>query len=539
MIDHEEDASSPVPHRKVTGRVEGADARFAVYLPPAEQWEHRFHHYVYPLDDEHASDEVIAFAAASGAHVVQTSSPGGYEIDAAAATASRAIAAAHYGSSERIYGYLFGASGGGYQTLGAMENTAGVWDGAVPMVIGLPTSIPSSFFVRAFARFVLEERAPRIADAVAPGGSGDPYAGLDEVERAVLEEVTRLGLPLRAWEAYRYALGLEADDRLLGFVPVVQQVDPTYVEDFWTAEGYLGTERSPLGERFRAARTPDNEWELALLSYHRHQVPSRPGYVGYDQFRGPDGTPRHPQRAVELGPVISGQVCGTGDEPSHTGAVAGRIILLQNLLDPDGWPSHGHWYRQQVEAALGDEADDRFRLWFNDHADHHATTTAAKQHRIVPYAGILQQALQDVSAWAERGVPPAPSTAYELVDGQVEVTADARHRGGIQPVVELTVEGRTRAEVEVGRPVRLRAEVRVPPGTGRIVAAEWDDLGSGAFRVHPIAEPADHVVVESQVTFEEPGTHLPGLRVTSQRSGPADSPFTRVQALGRVRVTVA
>ena len=149
----------------------------------------------------------------------------------------------------------------------------------MPFIVGVPTSIPNNFFVRAFARFVLAGKAAQIADAVAPGGSGDPFAGLDDLERSVLLEVTRMGVPLRAWEDYRYVLGLDAPDGLLGFGGTVRAIDPMYVNDFWTKPGYVGTEQSALGDLFRAARTGDvnDDWNLALLTYHRHQVPSVPG----------------------------------------------------------------------------------------------------------------------------------------------------------------------------------------------------------------------------------------------------------------------
>jgi len=523
VVDGEEERAAPVPHRRVWGHFEGTDARFEICLPPAGAWEQRFHQHVYPLDDEHASEATIAFAASSGAYTVQTNSPGGYRIDAAAAKFAKVVAGAHYGSDAPIHGYLYGASGGGYQTIGAMENTEGVWDGAVPMVIGLPTSIPNDFFVKALARFVLDAKAEQIAEAVRPGGSGDPYTGLDDVERAVLREVTRMGVPLRAWEDHRYLLGHEDPDALLGFLPVVQATDPGYADDFWNLDGYLGTEQSALGDRFRAARTADDEWELAVLTYHRHQVPSRPGYRGFDQFRAPDGSPRHPQRPVELGPTISGAVCGTGAAPSHTGAISGKAILLQNLVDPDAFPLHGDWYRRQVEQSLGDRWEDSFRLWFNDHADHHAGPLAAgKEGRLVSYEGILQQALRDVSAWVERGEEPAPSTRYGVVDGQIGVVADAATRGGIQPVVTLTVDGGV-----------LRADVQALAGS-RVVTVEWDTLGTGRFEVEYLAEPTERLVQERPLDGDGPRTVV--VRATTQRDPDADSRFTQVQGLGRVRV---
>lgn len=536
VVDGDEQHVAPVPHRKVTAHFEGSDARFTVHLPH-EGWQHRFHHPVYPLDDEQPDEATIATAAAAGAYLVRTNSPGGYRIDAAAAKASRVIATEHYDSSQRIFGYLHGASGGGFQTIGAMENTAGVWDGAVPMVIGVPTSIPNNFFVRALARFVLSDKAEVIADAVRPGGSGDPFVHLDDAEAEVLQEVMRMGVPLRAFDDHPYVFGRQDPDLLMGFAPVVRELDPTYADDFWSAEGYLGTEPSALGERFREARTGENDWDLALLTYHRHQVPARDGHTAFDQFRDASGRPSGPQRPIEIGPLISGQVCGTGDRPSHTGALSGKVILLQNLLDPDGWPAHGAWYHQQVRRSLGAGADDSFRLWFNDHADHFAGPEAVgKEDRIVDYAGICQQALRDVAAWVERDEAPAPSTTYEVVDGQVEVAVDAR-RGGIQPVVDLNVEGRSRVEVAIGTPVHLHAEVSVPRGTGRIVAAEWGGLDPSIFTPADLDGPTDRAVITTELTFDRPGTYFPAMRVIAERDE-ASPGLTGIPSLGRVRVVV-
>ena len=179
VIDSETDLTTPVPHHRVSGHFAGTDKRFTFYLPPKEQWDGRFFHLVYPLDDENAEDGVppdfgpparIAFGADSGAYTVQTNGGGGYRVDAAAAKFSKTVAAGYYGTDGRIYGYIYGGSGGSYQTIGAIENTIGVWDGAVPFIVGVPTSIPNNFFVRAFARFVLEDKAARDRRCGGPGG---------------------------------------------------------------------------------------------------------------------------------------------------------------------------------------------------------------------------------------------------------------------------------------------------------------------------------------------------------------------------------
>lgn len=617
VIDSTEDRTSPVPHRRVTGHFQGTDKRFAFFFPPKGQWHGRFFQKAYPTYDENASDTTIAFGADSGAYTVQCASGGGFQVDAAAAVFSRKVAAQYYGTSRRIYGYVYGGSGGSFQTVGAMENTTGVWDGAVPFVPGSPMAIPNYFLVRGMAWFVLRGKAAQIADAVRPGGSKDPYAGLNKVERAVLKEVTELGVPLRAWDDYAYVLGLKDPVFLTGIGGIARSMDPTYADDFWNAPGYLGTEKSGLGDLFRAAlvdstatitkvardsgnvptsftidsvaskdltgteftlsasggtkigtlkgsldresrvftlaggntseilddvvdgaqlRT-DNRWFLALLSYHRHQVPTRSGFYAWHQFLSADGTPIHPQRSVQVGAAISQSVSGGG---TWSGRLNGKAIMVANLLDTDAFPWDADWYSAQVRAALGDQYDDTFRLWYNDNADHldDAVVTPAREARLVEYVPVLQQALRDVSAWVERGVEPARSTRYDVVGSQVNVPAEAGRRRGVQPVVNLTVGGGARIEVEAGRRVLFRATVQVPPGAGKLVAAEWDTTGDGTYTAVPFGPVRDTLELHHTHTYTEPGTYFATLRATSQREGDRRTPFARVQNLGRVRVVV-
>ncbi|ULT54880.1 Tat pathway signal sequence domain protein [Neobacillus drentensis] len=613
VIDSETDHTTPVPHHRVSGHFEGTNKKFNFYFPLKSQWKGRFFHLVYPLIDENATDETISFGVDSGAYTVQTNGGGGYRVDAAAAKFSRTVAASYYGSSERIYGYIYGGSGGSYQTIGAIENTNGVWDGAVPFIPGVPTSIPNNFFARAFARFVLEEKVQKIADAVSPGGSGNPYIGLNEVERAVLEEVTKLGVPMQAWEDYTYLLGMNDPQGLLGFGGVVRTTDSNYVSDFWSKKGYLGTEQSALGELFRNAKidhiatikkvnrneqnepislvlnslpadlaknsleytlytsegtprvetlagsldpdtkvftigceTPesvlsvidegaklriDNRWYLALLSYHRHQVPQQPGYDAWDHLRGFDGTPLYPQRTIELGPMIS---LGVSDSGTHTGMIQGKVIMVANIIDNDAYPWHGDWYRERVKESLGERCDDNFRLWYNDNADHIGPRTA----RLVQYEGILQQALRDCSAWAEKGVEPAQSTLYNVVNSQIKLPKKAEERQGIQPVIDLTANGFTRIEITSGQIVNFEAKIQVPPKAGKVVAAEWDFLGTGDFTASPIGNLESVVEVKDLFTYNSPGTYFPAIRVTSHREGDPNTPFAKIQNLDRVRVVV-
>ncbi|WP_425826616.1 PKD domain-containing protein [Streptomyces fractus] len=598
VVDSESEQTSPARHHRVSGHFEGTQVKFNIYLPPKDQWKGRFFQYVYPTQNENATDDTIAFGADSGAYTVQINGTIGYRADAAAAKFAETVAADYYDTKGTIYGYIWGGSGGSYQTIGAMENTKGVWDGAVPFIPGVPTSIPNNFFVRAFARVVLEDKAPQIADAVRPGGSGDLYASLNTVERSVLREVTRMGVPLRGWENYRYLLGLDDPQGLMGFTDTVRAMDPTYADDFWSKPGYLGTEKSGLGDLIRAAkvdhestvtgvdsktvtldsappasRTPldftlyaadgttkvgtlkgtlkdkvftvgdgnsaevldalkagakiraDNRWSLALTSYHRHQVPSRRGFYAWDQFRNADGTPRYPQRPVEVGPAISQSVSGGG---THTGKINGKVLMVGNLLDVDAFPWDSDWYAQQVGA------NDNFRVWFNDNADH----IGPHAPNLINATGSLQQALRDVSAWAEKGVKPPASTRYSVRDSQVSVPAGATERGGIQPVVDLRAGGRNTVEVKAGQPVTFKAGITTPPGTGKVVATDWDFKGDGEFTSRPFGPPSGTVETSASYTYTEPGTYFPSLRAVSQREGDTKTPYATVQNLGRMRVVV-
>jgi len=233
----------------------------------------------------------------------------------------------------------------------------------------------------------------------------------------------------------------------------------------------------------------------------------------------------------------------------QTGRFAGKMIVIENLLDEAAYPCQADWYRRKVEAALGSRLDDHYRLWLIDHAMHTTPTVGAddprpvRTTRVISYQGILQQAIRDLADWVEKGVAPPPSTEYELIEGQVFVPPTAKARRGIQAVVSLTANGGSRAEVAVGETVEFVASVEVPPGAGTIVAAEWDFLGAGDY---PVTEPKpqgegrvlSRTVVRRSYAFDAPGTYFPVLRVTSQRQGDPDTPYGRVFNLGRVRVVV-
>jgi hypothetical protein len=633
---HGSAATFEARHLYVHGGFTGTDAKFSFCFPPEEEYQGRFFQATHQLlAGEEATPRNVAFALASGGYSVQTNMSGrdnsrnsdgrfdatirGYRVNAEAAKFSRVVAAEIYGS-HRIYGYLYGGSGGAYQTVTSAEMTTGVWDGFVPYVMGSPQSIPNCFTVRVNALRVLKDKWPSIIDAIEPGGSGDPYAGLNDEERAALEEATRTGFPLGAWFNY-VPQGGGPLVLVAGYVP---RLDPTFVDDFWTKPGYLGTDATssvraariqqeatvvdvfrgprmqlelssiPVGDLTAAdviitsgaaaGKTAslgrvasdgrgqvglvhesvdntidittkpsvidsiapgdvvriDNSRFLALQTYHRHQFPpANPDFDYpdvYDYFRNRDGTPKHPQRGVDIG--AAGTLDSTGQIP--TGRFNGKMIVVECLHDGDALPWQADWYRKKVAAVEGPQIDDKYRLWYVDNANHTDPTTETQETHAVAYSGTVQYALRELSVWVERDIAPPPTSEYRVRHGQVHVPASAAQRRGIQPVVHVEVNGAERAEVAVGEAVTLTATIEVPPAPGKLVSANWDVEGLGTYPdAVELADPTSETVhVTTTHAFAKPGTYFPTLRVASQHEGNPKTPFARSVNLSRVRVVV-
>jgi hypothetical protein len=239
-----------------------------------------------------------------------------------------------------------------------------------------------------------------------------------------------------------------------------------------------------------------------------------------------------------IGPMV------TGAGSVQSGRFKGKMIIVESMMDQDALPWQADWYRSKVKEALGEHLDDNFRLWFTEHALHSDEARQGDTTHTVSYASSLHQALRDVSAWVERGVPPPPSTNYKVVDGQIVVPATALERLGIQPVVSVMANGSSRAEVPAGKQVKFSAVIDLPPNTGKIIGAEWDFDGEGTFPVKQEIKAsnsnisATRVLLAADHVFTKPGTYFPALRATSQREGDVNTPYTRIQNLGRVRVVV-
>jgi hypothetical protein len=126
-------------------------------------------------------------------------------------------------------------------------------------------------------------------------------------------------------------------------------------------------------------------------------------------------------------------------------------------------------------------------------------------------------------------------------EGQVHVPATAADRKGIQPVVDLMVNGGERAQVAVGEAVTFTAQITVPPAPGQVVSAKWDFEGLGTYPdAADLGDPTSEPVhVSTTHAFSKPGTYFPALRVASQREGNPSTPFARSLNFSRVRVVVS
>lgn len=659
FVDVDKVITQPVKCRYVHGGFDDG-TRFSFYFPiDKADYSGRFFQYITPFPDSETSAQnyyaasPIGFSISHGAYFVETNeggkldfadpstrrepSIGAYRANAACAQFSRHIAQLIYGC-ERPYGYCFGGSGGAYRTTGSMESTEGVWDGAVPFVLGSPQAIPNMFAARMYALRMLRDKMGDIADAMEPGGSGDPYATLTTEQRQVLHEVSSLGFPLKSWYGWKY---MDAHGFLVLYRSVVAMDQKYFHEDFWHKPGYLGFDNPPSlqrdhiqtkavvkriigqteaeqlglvkplskadrgsadrawasmgseikekpvayeidqkvdmptlggelmmlsgkgkGQQLQITRAKDgyvtlaavnqpqllpllkvgdsvqvdnSDW-LAVETYYRHQVPTKDYYV-WNQFRGYNDVPIYPQRPKLLGPMFTRGAAGC----LPTGKIHGKMILCCSVWDREAFAWQGDWYRRHIIEHLGSATDDNFRLWYTDHATHGGEDDPTE---VVDYTTTLYQALLDVSDWVERGVAPSHTSTYEVEDGQVMLAADGKSRGGIQPVPCVTIHGKERTEVKPGETVTIHVTVDVPQGTGKVVRADWCLDDSKQF-----TQPADltqarysadgeHVEFEQTVSYDKAGTYFPTVKIYSERKGNAQTPYTCIANLGKVRVVV-
>lgn len=332
-----------VTYRYVHGGFEGTDTRFAYHFPVTAKWQGRFFQYITPVPDSETlsqgltgEEDRIGSALDAGAYFIETNGGGAraadpfggmdqtigaYRANAASARFSRFVAAQVYGTGKHIYGYAYGGSGGAYRTVGSLENTKGVWDGAVPYVMGSPMAIPNMFTVRLNTMRVVGSKLDDVVDALDAGGSGDPYATLDAGQKDALREASRMGFPLPSWYGWR-TMGPHAFALLFG---AIRMIDAPYFTEFWTQPGYEGHDRPEL---FTADRVRVDTTIAEVITADRAEA------MGIDTGRSPGtakGTADLAWKAMGL--------ASAGEVPVAVrlaSAPQGKPLMLSDLVLPSG-----------------------------------------------------------------------------------------------------------------------------------------------------------------------------------------------------------
>jgi hypothetical protein len=306
---------------------------------------------------------------------------------------------------------------------------------------------------------------------------------------------------------------------------------PTIGNDF------LGFEGLTAGDTIAV----DNRSFLAFCHYARHHVSSAPEFDTY-RLDGATIYPQHPAQS------LSALFGGPYHDREYTGSFHGKVIVLQHTLDSTAWPSAAVGYAVLAEKELGDQLDERFRLWWIDHAEHYDAShvppgpVPVATTRLLDTHGLVGQGLRDLIAWVEDATPPAPSTGAEYDEqGHLRLARTAGERGGIQPLVAATANGGLRAEVAPGDVVSFRVSAECPPGSGRITRLEWDFEGGGVWADLPLDTTASESLVEREVlhTFHAPGTYFCSVRATAHRDGDPETDSRLLTNLARVRVVVS
>jgi hypothetical protein len=270
----------------------------------------------------------------------------------------------------------------------------------------------------------------------------------------------------------------------------------------------------------------NNNFILAMYYYPRYS--NIPGIRSHDQYRNADGSAKYPQRK-DLGALVHSSYRTMGGRV-ETGAITTKVMIIEGRSDNLSWPIFNASYAERVQRTLGTtKANQMMRFYMHDNGRH---------ARGGGEEGVFQQSIQDLMAWAEKGVAPPPSTRYTIRNGQVIPAKDAVERHGLQPVMDLTANGTSRVSIGTNQPVSLAARLEMPPKTGQIVKYTWTITGMpDAATV--IDKPKPQVEVNRSVTFDKPGTYVIRLTVNGQRDGllnPANQ--TLMQNWQEVRVVV-
>jgi hypothetical protein len=279
-IDEDAEVDAPLPHRMIHGGFEGTDTRFRFHFP-TEGYEGRM---LNPLSGGNGGTEDFFTSPLGeaiggltscfrlGGYMVQSNQGHiGDELDpkggddptlygwrgsAEAARFSKFVAEQIYGTAPH-HSYVFGGSGGARRSPLCLAYAPDVWDAALPFMGDAMDGEHGDFnrlrtcaqhFCSMFnVQRLLGDKIFDLVDAMAPGGSGDPFAGLNTHQREELANLYRLGYPrgdefMISQQMGQIWLWSSMAERL-------QNDYPEYWEAFWTKSGHVGFDQPELVQR--------------------------------------------------------------------------------------------------------------------------------------------------------------------------------------------------------------------------------------------------------------------------------------------------
>jgi hypothetical protein len=277
----------------------------------------------------------------------------------------------------------------------------------------------------------------------------------------------------------------------------------------------------------------DNHAFLAQCYFYRHHLLDSLEW----EFLKVDGKPIYPQHELPMNSPFMGV--------AYSGQYEGKLLWVHHTHDASLWPSQGVIYGPQVVRAQGEEAAAlKFRIRWTENAEHvPAEFVPSMPDRssatwLIDYRPIIEQSLADLARWVEDGIEPA-GTAFEYADGKVTLPSTAAERGGIQPVVHVSANGGSRAEVKAGEPVTLQVDAEVPAGAGTVIGVSWDFDGSGTYPfAHDVDGTAAQVDLSTTHTYDRPGTYFATALVESHRDGDVRATARRLPNLASARIVV-
>lgn len=412
-IDQDEIKQRPSPHRFIHGGFAGTATRFAFYFPAAVSYQGRMFQ---PLEGANGGNEVafgggmlgemfqrIALSERMGGYMVESNQghigddvdpkagedPGlyGWRASAESARFSKFIAKQIYGASPS-YSYVWGGSGGGRRSPLCIENAVDVWQGCMPSTSGGEIAEPGNNnkvrsggpigFGQMFnvQRLLGRQKLLGVVDAMAPGGSGNPFVNLSTHQREELARLYRIGFP-RGNES----MILEPMGQIWLWSSLAESLvadDPSYFTDFWTKEGYVGHDMPAAVEgdlinctatvtRIITGRDLNEKPEFAGPQYQTMRI--------FAAMIGGAGPAYDMPYAVELEGVDEGYRLGSGVK-IISGEAAGRQLyttgIADNIFACDGQGEANLLRFTGVKVGDKVQVDNRYFLAFCYYARHHA-----------------------------------------------------------------------------------------------------------------------------------------------------------------------